>query len=257
VATYETSAYDQDGRLRPELALRSLGAKRVLSRRSGPPAVDPSKPGGTYRPLRSAYLRITRRDDLPGHDDTDFVMLDRAFLTVEARDGAEGSLTLIPASRYGPPEKIYIEQETDHPGRLAAAHGQGKTVYFPWPVDLLYFHHSLPEHRDLLVRAVEEVAGGLQATTEAPPQVEVVLSKRPDGAYVVHLINHSGHQDRAYNDALPIYDVSMSLDLGGSKASSARALAEGQDLPLQAGSDGRVQFTLPRLNDFEAIVLTA
>src|SRR2546425_754661 len=85
----------------------------------------------THRRPRSAYLRVTNRADLPGRDDTDFVMLDRAFLTVEARDGAAGSLTLIPASRYGPPEKIYIEQETDHPGRLSAKHGQGRTVYFP------------------------------------------------------------------------------------------------------------------------------
>jgi len=255
VATFETAAYAPDGRLRSELALQSLGARRILSRRSGPPAVDPSRPGGTYRPLRSAYLRVTRREDMPGLDETDFVMLDRAFLTVEARGGAEGSLTLIPASRYGPPEKIYIEQETDHPGRLSARHGQGRTVYFPWPIDLLFYHHSLPEHRALLVRAVEEVAGGLQVQTQTPPQVEVVLGRRPDGSYVVHLINHSGHQDRSYHDALPIYDVGLTLDLDGAAVSSARALVAGQDLPVEAGPDGRVLFTLPRLNDFEAIVL--
>jgi hypothetical protein len=28
----------------------------------------------------------------------------------------------------------------------------------------------------------------------------------------------------------------------------------GQDLPVERGADGRVRFTLPRLNGFEAIV---
>jgi hypothetical protein len=258
VATHETATYDPDGRLRPDLALQSLGARRVLSRRSGPAAVDPSRPGGTHRPLRSAYLRVTDRRDLPGCDETDLVMLDRAFLTVEPRDGAEGSMALVPASRYGPPEKIYFEIETtDHPGRLSYTHGQGRTVYFPWPLDLLFYHHSLPEHRALLVRAVEEVAGGLQVQTEAPPQVEVVVGRARDGSIVVHLINHSGHQDRSYHDPLPIYDVTLALEPGGLAPTRGRALVSGHDLPVERGADGLVRITLPRLNDFEAVVLSA
>src|SRR5688500_4136673 len=97
----------------PTVAQRAQRPETPLGagRRPGPAVVDPSRPGGTYRPLRSAYLRVTRRADLPGFDETDLVMLDRAFLTVEPREGAEGSLTLVPASRYGPPEKIYFDVE--------------------------------------------------------------------------------------------------------------------------------------------------
>src|SRR5699024_788864 len=114
----------------------------------------------------------------------------------------------------GPPEKIYFDVErTDHPGRLAYSYGSGRTVFFPWPVDLLFHHHSLPEHRALLVRAVEEVAGGLQVETGAPPQIEVVVSRARNGGTVVHLINHSGHQDRSYHEPLPVYEVAVGLDL--------------------------------------------
>ena len=258
VATHETASYAPDGRLRAELGLQSLGARRVLSRRSGSAAVDPSRPGGAYRPLRSAYLRVADRADLPGFDETDLVMLDRAFLTVEPREGAVGSLTLVPASRYGPPEKIYFDVETtEHPGRVSYAFGQGRTVYFPWPIDLLFFHHSLPEHRALLVRAVEEVAGRLQVRTEAPPQVEVVVGRARDGRTVVHLINHSGHQDRSYHDPLPVYEIDLALDLGESTTARARALVSGEDLAVERTADGRSRFVLPRLGDFEAIVLNA
>lgn len=258
VATYETAAYAPDGRLRPELALRSLGARRVLSRRSGPATVDPTRPGGAYRPLRSAYLRVTDRTDLPGCDATDLVMLDRAFLTVEAREGARASLMLVPASRYGPPEKIYYDIEaTDHPGRLAFEHGQGRTVYFPWPVDLLFYHHSLAEHRTLLVRAVEEVAGGLQVLTQAPPQIEVVVGRRPSGSAVVHLINHSGHQDRSYHDPLPVHGIEIALELEGFAPAHAHALVADSPLPVVLGADGRACVTVPRLDDFEVVVLGA
>ncbi|MDP8924818.1 MAG: hypothetical protein M3O34_18355, partial [Chloroflexota bacterium] len=180
------------------------------------------------------------------------VMLDRAFLTVEPREGAVPSLALIPQSRYGPPEKIYWDFETDHPGLLHFAHGQGRTAYFPWPVDALFFDHSLPEHGALLAQAVVTVAGGRQVVADAPPQVEVVVGARPDGGHVVHLINHSGHQDRSYHAPLPIQDVTLSLDVA---AASARALVADRDLPLERDGDGRVRLRLPRLDLFEAIVL--
>jgi hypothetical protein len=255
VATYETGRYNPDGSARSELALRSLGATRILSRRAGPSTIDVADTAGIHRPMRSSYLRVTRREDLPGFDQTDFVMLDRAFLTVQPREGVVPSMTMVPQSRSGPPEKIYWDYETDHPGLLHHAHGRGRTAYFPWPVDALFYDHSLPEHRALLVQAVATVAGGRrQVIAEAPPQVEVVVGRRPEGSQVVHLINHSGHQDRSYHDPLPIFDVGLSIDVGDAAPAQARSLVAGEKLPLERDGE-RVSIRLPRLDLFEAIVL--
>jgi hypothetical protein len=255
VATYETGRYNPDGSPRADLALQSLGARRVLSRRAGPSTIGLDDTAGVHRPMRSSYLRVTRREDLPGFDETDFVMLDRAFLTVDLRDGVVPSMTLVPQSRSGPPEKTYWDYEADHPGLVHFEHGRGRTAYFPWPIDALFYDHSLPEHRALLVQAVATVAGGRrQVIADAPPQVEVVLGRRPDGGHVVHLINHSGHQDRSYHDPLPIYDLGLSIDLGAPAPGGARALVAGQGLPLERDG-GRVTLRLPRLDLFEAIVL--
>ncbi|HEX5417087.1 MAG TPA: alpha-amylase family protein, partial [Chloroflexota bacterium] len=126
VATYDTAAFDGEGKARAELGLRALGGRRIVARREGPGA------------MRSGYLRVTRPEDLPGSDATDFVALDRAFLYVETRPEAVPSFALIPPSRYGPPEKTYWDVETDYPGLLWHRHGLGQTAYFPWPIGALF-----------------------------------------------------------------------------------------------------------------------
>lgn len=243
VATYDTAAFDADGRQRADLGLRSLGASRVVARREGPGA------------MRSGYLRVTRPEDLPGSAETSFVALDRAFLYVEARPEAVPSFALIPPSRYGPPEKTYWEIETDHPGLLWYSYGRGRTAYIPWPIGALFFDLSLPEHRAILVRAVERVsASGRQVVTSAPPQVEVVVGAQAGtGRTMIHLINYSGHQERSFHDPLEIRDVRVELRgvANGTRATSSEL---GDVLPTSV-SDGRVSFVVPRLTLFDLIVL--
>lgn len=243
VATYDTSAFDGEGRQRAALGLTSLGATRIVARRDDPGA------------MRSAYLRVTRPEDLPGSDQTSFVALDRAFLYVDPRPEAVPSFALIPPSRYGPPEKTYWEIETNHPGLLWHTHGRGRTAYFPWPIGGLFFDLSLPEYRSLLVHAIESVSkGGRQVVTNAPPQVEIVVGEqRTSGRVLIHLINYSGHQERSFHDPLEIRDVRVALaGVGGrSRAFSAQL---GESLPTEM-LDGRVSFVLPRLDLFDLIVL--
>lgn len=243
VATYDSAGFDGDGNARQQLGLRSLGAARVLARRDGAGA------------MRSAYLRLTQREDLPGADDADLVALDRAFLYVEPRAGATVSLPLIPPSRYGPPEKTYWEIETDQPGRLAYQFGKGKTVYFPWPIDALFFDLSLPEHRGLLAQAVAQTArGGRQIITNAPPQVEVTIGEQEEiGRTILHLINYSGHQERSFHDPLEIRDIRLEV-VGAASQTRVYSAQLADYLPAEV-VDGRLSFTLPRLGLFDMLVL--
>jgi hypothetical protein len=242
VATYDTAGFDAAGQPRAEIGLRSLGARRLTARREGPHA------------LRAAYLRVTRPEDLPGSDATDLVALDRAFLYVEPRPEAVPSLALIPPSRYGPPEKTYWEIETEHPGLLWQRYGLGRTAYFPWPIGALFFDLSLPEHRALLVHAVEEVAtGGRQVVTNAPPQVEIVVGQQPATARtLVHLINYSGHQERSFHEPLEIRDLQVAVR--GVAGRQARSTRLNEPLPFATTADG-VSFTLPRLALFDLVVI--
>jgi len=204
--------------------------------------------------MRSAYLRL-QPGEFPGFADTDFVALDRAFLYVEPRPEATAAMTLIPPSRYGPPEKTYWDIETDQPGLLWQRYGQGRTAYFPWPVDALFFDLSLPEHRSLLAHAVEQVSkGGRQVGTNAPPQVEIIVGAQPaTGRTIVHLINYSGHQERSFHGPLEIRDIRIEVAEASGKT-RAFSVQSGEALPIQV-AEGRLTFTLPRLGLFDMVVL--
>jgi len=242
VATYDSAAFDADGNPRPGFGLKCLGVDSITARREGPHA------------MRSAYLRVTRREDLPDSDDTDFVALDRAFLHISLRKGAVPSFALIPPSRYGPPEKIYWDIETNHPGLVWHTYGKGKTAYFPWPVDALFFDHSLPEHRTLIVNAVTRVsAGGRQVVTSAPPQVEVNVGAGPTDTTLVHLINYSGHQERSFHEPLEVRDIGV--EVRGVTCTRARSTWLERDLPVEQTAGG-VAFTVPKLALFDMIALT-
>jgi hypothetical protein len=229
-----------------QVALRSLGAARVVAKRDG------------FKELRGSYLRVTRREDLPDLPDTDLVPVDRAFLYVEAREGAVPSFRLVGPSRYGPPEKCWWddELETEHPGLFWHTLGAGKTAYFPWPVDTLFMGHSLMECRSLLANAVAAVAGGRQVETDLPPQVEVTVQQQPSsGATLVHLVNGSGHQDRSYFEPAPVFVRRLAIRVAeGANVSRVASAALGQDLPFeQAGA--QVRFTLPKLDLLDLVVL--
>ena len=56
-------------------------------------------------------------------------------------------------------------------------------------------------------------------------------------------------------DALPIFEIELTLDLGSASPTSARALVSGQSLSVGRQPDGRVRVEVPRLDDFEVIVL--
>jgi Hypothetical glycosyl hydrolase 6/Beta-galactosidase trimerisation domain len=243
VATYDTAGFDaDDGRARDKIGLASLGAAAVAQRHDGPGA------------MRSAYLRVTGPEELPGAAVGDMLMLDRAFLDVEPRQGAVGAFGLVPPSRYGPPEKCYWDVETDRPGLLWHRHGTGRTAYLPWPIGALYDQLSLPEHRRILVHAIEQVSGGRQVSTNAPPHVEVVVSEQAEPRRtLVHLINYSGHRGRAFDAPLPIHDIEVGLREVPT-VSSAISLRLGEPLAFSATAEVTT-VRLPRLDLLDLLVL--
>ncbi len=246
VATFESGTRDGSGKARAggAVALESLGVRRVMARRDG------------FKELRGSYLRVTDRADLADLPETDVVPVDRAFLYVETRDGARPSFTFVGPTRYGPPEKCWwdSDHETDHPGLVWHSHGKGRTAYFPWPADTLFYGHALPECRSLLAHAVRSVAGGTQIETDLPPQVDVTVHKQPSsGATLVHLVNSSGHQDRSYHDPLPVHGRTLSLQIEG-PVRRVTSAAQGTDLPFERNGNV-VKISLPQIDLLDLVLV--
>lgn len=242
VATYDTGLFDAEGRELAEMQLQSLGAARVSFRREGREQIRPS------------YLAMTDVTVIPGTNARSRIALDDAYLYVEARRGAEPSMSFIGPARYGPPEKIYGEVPTTYPGVLHYRHGGGATAYFPWPLGGAYFRLAQRDVRELLRSTLVRLLGTLQVETSAPPQVEVVVARQVHhDRVVVHLINYSGYQGRAFYDPISLSDVKV-LIRGEGVRSRAHSLRSGVKLDLRKEDDG-VAFRLPRLDLFDAVVL--
>lgn len=188
-----------------------------------------------------AYLRVRNHAKFPSLALTNLLML-RGDYTETEGDGS-GSLTLVPQSMYGPPEKIHVDMtDTTKPGMVEA----GRVVWLPWDVGGMYHLLSLPSHAGLLRDVVNGLLPQRQIKTNAHPLVETVLMKQ-DNRTLLHLVNLSGHSQTGYFAPVPMSDVRVEVDAGFRKATAVRTASA---LPVR----GQV-ITVPRLVDYELIVL--
>jgi hypothetical protein len=210
-------------------------------------------PGAGARPVKrwdraQGYIRVRDKARFPSLSLTSIVMLDGPFLELDAAPGS--ALTFIPPSMFGPPEYIHADlRDTDSPAMVEFA--AGKAVWLPWDLGALYYRHSLPPYAGLFRDLVDRLlARKRQVTTDAHPLVEISLMKQ-GGRQLLHLINLAGHSQTGYFP--PPAFTAISFDVEGS-FKSARAMRGGGILkPESVG--GRTRFTLPKLDDYELIVL--
>ncbi len=195
------------------------------------------------------YLRVRRPEKLPSLQEAALLLLDGPFTETAGRHDPE--LTLVPPSMFGPPELIHTDmKDTDIPALLWLE--EGRAAWVPWNLGALYYRHSLPAHaglfRDLVHRLLP---GGRQLETDAHPLVEMTLMRQKD-RMLLHLINLSGHSQTGYFAPLPTGPIRIRL---AGRFRTASALRGGAILSAKT-VDARTEFSLPRLRDYELIVLT-
>ena len=225
---------------------------RLLVAGADPPTLDLPKTVRTWTETRGSYFRIHDHALFPSLKDTDLLFLDGPYQELEPP--AKPLLTLIPPSRFGPPEKVFTDKrETDKPGLLLSDFGMGRLAYVPWDVGALYHRHGSDSHRGFVADLIDHLLpAGRQLRTDAHPLVEVTVMEQPArGRTLVHLVNLSGHSDTAYHPPVPMREIALELT---GQWKTARAVGIGKDLAIiQAGRSTR--FLLPRLGAYEVIIL--
>lgn len=198
------------------------------------------------------YVRVRDHAAFPSLRDTDLVMLDGAF--TEAREpggGADPSLTLIPPSMFGPPERVHADmKDTATPAILFRQIGKGSAVWIPWNLATMYQRSSLPAHAGLFRDVMDRLIPRRQLRTNAHPLVEMTLMNQ-GGHTLLHLINMSGQSQTAYFAPVPMVGIRVELE-GHFK--TARTLRSPGSLAVKS-LNGYSEFTIPRLSDYEVIVL--
>jgi hypothetical protein len=202
-----------------------------------------------------ATWRIHDHALLPSLKDTNLLLLDGEYVELEAME--KPILTLIPPAIGSPPEKVWADKvETTVPGLVLKSHGAGRIAYIPWDVGGLYYRHSSQGHAGLMADVIDHLLaprGGRQLRTNAHPLLEITVMRQPSrNRTLVHLVNVSGHSSTAYFAPIEMRDVRVEL---ADSFKTATAVRLNQTLTVTAANDGKTTFTLPRVGEYEVVVL--
>jgi len=208
---------------------------------------------------QGAYVRIRPEDkNRWGQailDKLDLVFLRGEFNIYRPGDGVEGLLGLIPPDMFGPPEKCYYRQVSDHPALLLRDYGRGTAACFTFALGAHYAGQAHQGHAALLVGAVDRLLElDRRVKVTAPPLVEVNHRADPRGRFEwISLYNHSGQRGIALHGPIPIASIEVSL-MPLKPVRAVRCLRADCELPLTRHADGRVAVTVPRLELYEIVV---
>jgi hypothetical protein len=213
---------------------------RVLIVGARPPGFDVARVVRTWKDQR-AYMRVRSTKLFPSLQRTSLLMLHGDYTEVEG-DGSQ-SLSFVPESMFGPPEKIHVDQvDTAKPGIVSAY--AGRVVWIPWDASALYYRHSMPAHADLLQDTIDRLMPQRQLRTNAHPLVEITVMKQ-GRRMLVHLINMIGHSQTAYHAPVSVRD--LRIELPGVEYTAARTLR----IPAALGQE----LVIKELRDYELLVL--
>ena len=195
------------------------------------------------------YIRVRDHAAFPSLKDADLLMLNGPFTFLKAEGPA--LLTLVPPSMIGPPEFVHIDmRDTDTPAIVFRTLGTGTVAWLPWNLGGLYYRHSLPAHAGLFHDVLARVLPRRQLWTDAHPLVEVTLMQQ-NGRTLLHAVNLSGHSQTGSFQPVPMGQIHVRVAGGFQSATAIRAPGA---LPVRT-SAGYTEFTIPRLGDYELVVL--
>ncbi len=220
----------------------------VLIASASPPDFEVAPVERTDRDVKG-YIRIRDHAAFPSLEDTDLLLLNGPFTAVKA--AGPHALTLVPPSMIGPPEFVHIDmKDTDTPAMVSERIGKGRVVWIPWDLGGLYYRLSLPAHAGLFRDVFDHLEPQRQIRTNAHPLVEMSLM-RQGGRTLLHLINLSGHSETGYFAPVPM--EAIRVQVAGSFNSATTLRISGSPAVRTAG--GYTGFTIPRLLDYELVVL--
>jgi len=236
IATFETGMYDEWGdEAQRQDWLQFLGVASVE---------------GALVPSRIEDYMTVVSDALPGWRRG--LLLPRPLNALKVRPAADAAVAI----RYNVPlGKSYMNPQgvSDHPAAIICRRGKGRVIYLASPLFESFNLYRIDAHKDLIRDLARLAAGrsGLQVETNAPGSlaVEVRSQKRRT---IVHLVNATGDMKRPICAVVPLRDVEVTLR----SAPVRRARALRRNRPLKCTSSrGRASFVLPRVDDYEVVVL--
>jgi hypothetical protein len=240
IAVFGAGFRDGDDEPRAEPVLQSVGRTRVLHVRED---------------TRSCYFRVDDTSTFRRFRDVDLVYLHGPYVYCEYESDVERWLRLIPPHPFGPPERCYYTEVTDHPGFTVRRFGRGRAVHVPWLPGALFHRQGHLNTFHFAADLLEGVAGLQPLGGNLPPMVEATWFEAEDGrAELLHLVNGSGHFGVSFFAPVRIGGLEVSLPADRAPA-TVRALVARRECEYTHSSDG-LRIRVPELGLFEAVNIT-
>lgn len=219
------------------IKLKCLGIKALGERQKG---------------LMSSVFEVgeSDREAFPRCQEAPLIATGADLQLAEFEDHTDKYLRLIPEHPYGPPERCWYTEVTDHPGVTVHHYGAGCGVYIPWMIGSFYFNqgwqNTLNMMQDVLFRlcGLSELAPGLT------PMVELTLAKK-DGLLAVQLVNGTGCFANRWFPPVPVRDIRLELPI--LEYRHVRALNGGAVAAETA--EGKLIIHLDELREYEAVII--
>jgi len=146
------------------------------------------------------------------------------------------------------------EGPADYPGAVR----NGRCIYFMHPLFTQYHERAPQWCRKLVTNAIDLLLPDPLVVATAPSSTIMALNEQPaENRLVLHILHYvperRGQQFDVIEDIIPIFDVTVSMNVGPS-VTAVRLAPQGEPLPFGA-EGGRVCFTVPRVDGHQAVAI--
>ena len=236
-ATFETSLYDENGTRRRNFALADLFGVSANGNIAGPRRWDLMKPVTT-----GGLMDKIQREVMPSP----------VYYVPAARQQAEPVLLMM-KPLAGPYEGM--PEVSADPALTTHRFGRGEAIYSSGDLGSSIRTYRMAEHLRLVANAVQRIAPSPVILENGPRSIEVTLRSQQHGRrLLLHLINFTGEMRRPIEHVMPLENLRIRVRTGGT-AAKIYTLRRGATLQALGNGPEWVEFVLPRMDEYEVIVI--
>lgn len=236
VATFETSLYDETGIRRPNFALAGLFGVDSANRIAGPTQWDFMKP--------MAKSRLTEgigRELIPTSHYRLLTKPTSAQVLWQFTEPLKGRYDGVPPL-------------SNDPALTIARTGKGSVLYAAGDFGGTIATFHTPELMALITNAARQLAARPFTLHGAPSSVEVVWRSQGAGRRLLHLVNFTGEMTRPIQSIVPLTNLRVTLH-PDVQPKSVRSLMRPGTIPITRNARGQAELTVPRVDEYEVLVI--
>jgi len=246
IATFETGMYDERNRKRSEFGLADVFGIQKAGEIQG-------TVGNAF------YARIEKQHEiLKGFADTNWIPGAEYRVPVKPVDSP--ILTVVPGYVAYPPELSYPPvPHTNEPAVVVREKGRSRLIYFPGDIERTLWHSGHTDISRLLQNAVRWVLHDEWPVRIEGGGVVEAFAWETEPGFAVHLLNYTNpNMHRGWiREFYPIGEQKVRMRLPAERrVTRVELLRSERTVPFHV-SGGELEFTIPRVVDYEVAGITA